>query len=123
LYPAAFAIPTKNGNFGFNIIYCGFKSFIENQIGLAYARSLGGKVDIGIQFNYYGYGVPPYISASTLNFEIGATIQLTEKLNMGLHVSNPAGGTFTKTGEKITTDFTFGLGYDVSDDFLSVPKW
>ena len=118
LYSASFAIPTKNGNFGFNIMYSGFKNFNENQIGLAYARSLGKKVDVGIQFNYYGYSVPSYTSAATVNFEIGAIIHLTEQLNMGLHVYNPVGGKFTKTDEKITTAYTIGLGYDVSDNFF-----
>lgn len=118
LYTAAVAIPTKNGNFGFNIKYSGFKNFNENQIGLAYARSLGKKLDIGIQFNYYSYKVPSYNSAATVNFEMGAIVHLTDKLNMGLHIYNPVGGKFSKTDEKLTAAYTVGLGYDVSDNFF-----
>ena len=118
LYTAAIAIPTKNGNFGVNIKYSGFKNFNENQIGLAYARSLGKKCDIGIQFNYYGYKVPSYTSASTVNFEIGAIVHLTDKVNMGVHVYNPVGGKFSKTDEKLTAACKVGLGYDVNDNFF-----
>lgn len=118
LYTAAMAVPTKNGNFGINIKYSGFKNFNENQIGLAYARSLGKKVDIGVQFNYYGYRVPSYNSANTVNFEIGAIVHLTDQLNMGVHVYNPVGGKFSKTDEKLTSAYKVGLGYDVSERFF-----
>lgn len=58
LYGLALALPTKNlGNFGVMVNYSGFSNFNENKAGLAYARSLGSKVDIGIQFNYYGYRI------------------------------------------------------------------
>ncbi len=118
LYTAAIAIPAKTGNFGISLKYAGFKNFNENQIGLAYARSLGSAVDIGVQFNYYGYRVPSYINASTLNFEIGAMIHLTEQLNAGIHVYNPIGGRFGKTGEKLSTAYKIGLGYDASEKFF-----
>ncbi len=118
MYAAAVAIPTKMGNFGVNLKYAGFKNFNENQIGLAYARSLGDKVDIGVQFNYYGYKVPSYTSANTVNFEIGAIVHLTSQLNAGIHVYNPVGGTFSKTDEKLTSAYKVGLGYDASDRFF-----
>ena len=117
-YTAALALPSKMGNFGLNIKYAGFKNFNENQIGLAYARSLGPKVDVGVQFNYYGYRVPSYNSANTVNVEIGAIVHLTEKLNAGVHVYNPIGGKFSKTDEKLTAAYKFGLGYDASDRFF-----
>lgn len=118
LYAATVAIPTKNGNFGINIIYTGFKNFTENQVGLAYALSLGKKVDVGVQFNYYSYNVPSYASDAAINFEIGAIVHLTDKLNIGIHVYNPVGGNFTKTDEKLTAAYTVGLGYDLSDNFF-----
>ncbi len=118
LYTAAVAIPGKNGNFGVNLKYAGFKNFNENQVGLAYARSLGSAVDIGVQFNYYGYRVPSYSNANTLTVEMGAMIHLTEQLTTGIHVYNPVGGRFGKTDEKLSTAFKVGLGYDASDKFF-----
>jgi len=118
LYTLAVAIPTKNGNFGVNIKYSGFKNFNESQAGIAYARSLGSKVDVGIQFNYYGYKVPAYNSASTVDFEIGAIVHLTDKFNMGVHMYNPVGGKFSTSNEKLTAAYKIGFGYDVSENFF-----
>lgn len=117
MYAIAVAIPSSKGNFGVNIKYGGFKSFNESQIGLAYAKSLGKKVDIGVQFNYYSYKIPSYSSASTINFEIGAMVHLTDKLNLGIHVYNPIGGKLVKTDEKLTAAYKVGLGYDISESF------
>ena len=44
MYSAVVAMPTKQGNFGLQIDYFGFKNYNESQIGLAYARSLGSKL-------------------------------------------------------------------------------
>src|SRR5438045_1084491 len=68
LYDAAIAIPTSSGNFGIDARYYGFADYNESQIGLAYARSLGNKVDVGVQFNYYNIRVAGYGNASS---EIG----------------------------------------------------
>lgn len=118
LYTAALAIPSSLGNFGVSMKYLGFKNFNESQVGLAYGRSLGKKVDIGIQFNYYGYRVPAYNNAATVNVELGALVHLTEQLNAGIHVYNPIGGNFSKTGEKLASAYKIGLGYDASDRFF-----
>jgi hypothetical protein len=56
-YALAAAFPSKMGNFGVKLNYAGFSNFNENAVGLAYGRSLGKTVDIGIQFNYYGYRI------------------------------------------------------------------
>ena len=118
MYTAALAIPSQLGNFGLSVKYFGFKNFNESQVGLAYGRSLGKAVDVGVQFNYYGYKVPTYNSDNTVNFEIGAIVHLTDKLNAGVHVYSPVGGQFSKTDEKLTSAYKFGLGYDASDRFF-----
>jgi hypothetical protein len=118
-YRLAAAMPTKLGNIGLQLNYSGFKNFNENAIGLAYAKSLGDKVDIGVQFNYYSYRIPSYNNASTVNFEAGAIIHFTEKLSGGLHVYNPTGGKLGKQqDEKLAAVYTFGLGYDASENFF-----
>lgn len=115
MYAFTAAIPTTKGNFGINIKYAGFTNFNQSQVGLAYGRSLGKKVDIGIQFNYYGYKVPAYISDNALNVEIGAIVHVTDKLNAGVHIYNPIGGKFSKTADKLSTAIKVGLGYDASE--------
>ncbi|MBI3883655.1 MAG: hypothetical protein HY305_05450 [Sphingobacteriales bacterium] len=117
-YTAAVAIPTQLGNFGIQLNYGGFTNFNEYKIGLAYARSLGSAIDIGIQFNYNGYHIPAYVNNSAVNFEIGMIAHLTDKLNMGVHVYNPVGGKFSKSEEQLTAIYKIGIGYDVSEIFF-----
>jgi hypothetical protein len=116
-YNAAVVLPTGAGNIGLQCNYSGFKNFSENNIGLAYAKSLGSKVDLGIQFNYYGYRIPVYGAASTINFDAGIIVHLTEQLNAGMHLQNPVGGKLGKQStEKIASVYSFGLGYDISEN-------
>ncbi len=120
VYTLAGSLPTALGNFGLQVNYAGFKNFTENKIGLAYARKLGKLVDVGVQFNYYGYRIPSYGNASAINFEIGAMLHLTDKLNAGVHVYSPVGGKIGKTGdEKLASSYKAGLGYDVSEKFFA----
>ncbi|MDQ6889607.1 MAG: hypothetical protein M3Z56_04975, partial [Bacteroidota bacterium] len=97
MYSAVIALPTKQGNFGFQADYFGFKNYNESQIGIAYARGLGSKLDIGVKFNYYSLRIPGYQNSSAVNFEIGAIAHLTDKLHAGIHFYNPIGGTLSKT--------------------------
>lgn len=123
-YTLAATLPTIMGNFGIQLNYAGFKNFNENQFGLAYARNLGRKLDVAVQFNYYGYRIPAYGHASTVNFEIGAMFHLTDKLNAGVHVYNPVGGklgtstSLSTKDEKLASTYKVGLGYDASDNFF-----
>ena len=116
-YTVAATIPTSKGNFGLSLQYDGFVNYNEDQIGIAYGRSLSKKIDVGIQFNYYGYTVPGYGSNSTVNVEMGAIAHLTDKLNAGIHIYNPIGGQFFKGDEKLVPILKTGFGYDASELF------
>lgn len=119
VYTLGASVPTSLGNFGLQVNYAGYKNFNENKIGLAYARKLGKLVDVGVQFNYYSYRIPSYGNASTINFEIGAMMHLTDKLNAGIHVYSPVGGKLgKKSEEKLASSYKAGLGYDVSERFF-----
>lgn len=118
-YTAAIGIPTTSGNFGLKAVYSGFTDYNETQLGLAYGRSLGQKIDIGVQFNYHGIKVGEYGSGSAISFEIGTLLHLSDKLNAGIQIRNPAGGKFGKEGqEKLPFVYAAGVGYDASDKFF-----
>ena len=118
-YSAIVALPTNHGNFAFQADYFGFKNYNESQLGIAYARSVGKKLDLGIKFNYYSFRIPGFESPSTVNFEIGAIAHLTEKLSAGIHFYNPVGGQLSKTeNDKLASVYSFGIGYEASDNFL-----
>ena len=119
-YALSAVFPSKLGNIGLQLNYGGFKNFNENKIGLAYARKLGTKLDLGIQFNYYGYRVPAYNSAYAINFETGVIMHFTDKFRGGMQVYNPVGGKLGKSGnEKLASVYTIGMGYDASANFFA----
>lgn len=119
LYQLAIAIPTQSGNFGIKAGYYGFSEYNESQMGLAYARKLGEKIDVGVQFNYNGIRVSSYGNSSAINFEIGTVLHLTDKLFAGIHAYNPVGGKFGKNAEeKLASVYTIGLGYEASEKFF-----
>ena len=119
LYQLAITVPTNSGNFGVKAGYFGFSDYNESQMGLAYARKLGNKVDIGVQFNYNGIQVGGYGNSSAINFEIGTIFHLTDRLHAGVHAYNPVGGKYGKNSEeKLASVYTVGLGYEASDKFF-----
>ena len=118
-YTAAFGLPTSSGNFGLKAGYYGFSDYNETQLGLAYGRRLSKKIDVGAQFNYNGIRIAGYGNASAISFELGSIMHLTDQLHAGFHVSNPVGGKFGKDQqEKLSSVYTIGLGYDVSEKFF-----
>lgn len=119
MYSTVFLMPSKQGNFGLQVDYFGFKNYNESQVGMAYARGVGHDIDLGIKFNYYSFRIPAYQSSAAVNFEIGAIVHLTEKLHAGIHLYNPVGGNLSKTNdEKLGSIYKFGLGYEPSADFI-----
>lgn len=118
-YAAAIALPLKWGGAGIALNYFGGANFNTSQIGLGYGKKLGDKVDIGIQFNYNSIKLAGYGSSSTINFEAGTMLHLTDKIHIGIHVYNPAGGKFGKlNNEKLASIYTTGIGYEASDKFF-----
>jgi hypothetical protein len=118
-YTAVVALTTSTGNFGLKTNYYGFSDYNETQLGFAYGRNLGNKIDIGAQFNYHGIRIAGYGSASAISFELGAIMHVSDKLHAGVHVANPAGGKFGKDQqEKLSSVYTIGLGYDASEKFF-----
>ncbi len=119
MFTAVVVLPTLQGNFGLQADYFGFTNYNESQLGIAYARSVGSKLDLGIKFNYYGFKIPGYGNASAINFEIGAITHLSDKLHTGIHVYNPVGRKLSgQDDEKLSSAYTFGMGYEASDKFF-----
>ncbi|HEX5654675.1 MAG TPA: hypothetical protein VFX58_16475 [Chitinophagaceae bacterium] len=118
-FSAAAGIPTKHGNAALEIVYDGFAYYHKSRAGLAYARALGNKIDLGIQFNYYGVKIPGYGSATAVGVDLGILIHHSDKLHTGFSVENPMGGRLGKeTGEKIPALYTMGIGYEASAKVL-----
>lgn len=120
IYQFALSLITPRGNIALQGGYSGSAAYNESQMGLAYAKKLGKRAAIGIQFNYNNISMGSYGAASAITAEAGAIFHLTDQLHTGIQVSNPAGGKFGKMKEeKINTVCAIGVGYDVSRQFFT----
>ncbi len=119
-YSLMLAVPAFSGNFGIQSDYFGYVDYNESQLGLAYGRKLGENVNLGAKINFLMLRIAGYGNASTMNFEIGTTWALTEKLRTGIHLYNPFGGSFPGIGEeKLPFVFKTGMGYEFSEQLLT----
>jgi hypothetical protein len=118
-YTAVIGLPTSTGNFGLETAYNGFSDYNETKLGLAYARKLGAKADIGAAFNYQGIRIAGYGHASAISFELGTVWHITDQFHAGVHVNNPVGGKFGRAQqERLPSVYTVGFGYDASEKFF-----
>ena len=118
-YAGVFALATQTGNFAITTNYRGGKDMNEYQLGLAYARSLGKTLDIGVKFNYNGLKINGYGNVSGLGVELGTVFHLSNKLHGGLQVINPVSSRFGyNKEEKLPSVYMLGAGYEPSKKFF-----
>jgi len=116
---AAGAVPAKFGSIGLSAKIFGDMDYGENTISLACARSLGTKLDLGIQFNYNTLRISGYGGASAVTADLGTIIHFTEKFRGGIQIRNPVGGRWgDENSEKFPAVFSFGFGYEPSKGVL-----
>jgi hypothetical protein len=109
----AFALPLKSGVFGVNYYSFGYTAYNENKAGLAFARSLGKKIAVGIQLDYiYTHIDGEYGNNGIANGEIGILVEPVNNLKVGAHLNNVWR---TKRGdysdEYLPTIFNLGASY------------
>ncbi len=120
----AIIYPLKFGNIGASLSYFGYPLYHEMKLGLAYARSFGPKLRIGLQLDYLltalgeGYG-----KRSNVTFALGIQSDVTDKLTLGLWVFNPVRVKLSDyANEKIPAVFRFGLAYHFSPRLLATAE-
>ncbi len=119
LKSAALVAPTRFGNLGLSFNQFGYSLYNENKIGLAYARSFGKSLRIGVQLDYFTTNVADgYKGGNVLTFELGIQTDLTENLSIGAYIFNPVRAkNKTFGGETAPMIMRTGFGYRFTDAF------
>ncbi len=121
LYVMSFATPTSLGHFGAEFSYAGFSLYHEQSMSVAYARSLGRKIQSGLRFQYHGYSISGYGGAGIVSGEIGILIRPGPSWTVGFSAMNPVG---SQAGQKATdwpnAVLSWGLGADVSEQLYAM---
>ncbi len=115
-------MPTKAGNIGVNAARSGYEKFNEQQIGLAYSRSLWPQLSIGVQFDYFRtYIADIYGKASRMTFEAGVVSRPAKNVSVSMHAFNPARiKRSSNSDEEIPTVFTAGASWNIKNKAILI---
>lgn len=111
------ASPLGDGVIGLSYSRFGQTAFRKQKIGLAYARKLGEKLDVGVQFDYIGVWLGgAYGSTDVFTFEGGAQYQLNEEVMLAVHIFNPINANLSDFNDEDLPSFLrAGLQYKLSE--------
>lgn len=116
------AAPTKFGVLGLSYRHQGYALYNEQKVGLAYAKSFGPHLRIGLQLDYLqtslgdGYG-----NKGSVTFELGLQSDISEKLTLGVYAFNPLRVKLADfDNEKIQAIYRFGLQWKVAENFFAL---
>ena len=119
MYNISGAFITKYGNLGIQVNHSGTNDYNEDRVMFAVAKNLSSHVQMGASFNYYTYKTSGYNRSSLLNIEVGVLLPVSPDLTAGFHISNPLNKKNMDDSEvDLPYRYSFGLGYDISDDFF-----
>ena len=120
-YNGAFLLPVKFGTFGLSFSRFGFENYNENKFGLAFARSFGPYLKMGLKLDYLLFNFnDDYEKQKSATFELGLQSNITDDLCVGVYIFNPhAAKLKTQHHIRLPVVFRFGLSYKVTNDFLA----
>ncbi len=120
------ALPLGNGAIGLNYSNFGYSVYNEGKLGLAYGMKLSDRFSVGVQLNYQTTRIvaEDYGNAGAFTAEVGARMEVSEKVTVAAHLFNPTRATLIDNGdlaipdEKIPTVLRLGAGYQISEEVL-----
>ncbi len=120
---AGFAMPTKYGVFGINVNYFGFNNFNRKFAGLSYTQKMTDNIALSVKADYLQTSIAEYGNHNSLTADVGVCIKVIKELSFGMNVFNPfmvSGGYYAD--EKIPTEFSLGMNYQLSDRVLLIAE-
>ncbi len=109
--------PSKSSVLGFSYQYFGFGAWRDNTLGVAYARKLMSKLDIGIHLKYQHIKIPAYDAQNIIGCDLGFNTLIINNLRLGFHVQNPIPFKLNET-ETVPSVFRLGVAYQVNINVL-----
>lgn len=85
-----FILPVQSSIFALSLYQFGKTGYRQEKLGIAYARSLNPRLNVGMQFNYYRYFMAEENkTVGTYGMELGFQYRIIKKTILGFHVLNP----------------------------------
>ena len=110
----------KVGCFGLSVNQFGSSQYNESSFGLAYARSFGPYLQMGLRVDYlllhFGEGYP---NRGAFDFALGIQSQVTEKLRLGACLIHPIMSRWkTLNEDQLPIVMRLGLSYQLTQTFV-----
>ena len=117
LLQCAFVFPRQSGSYGFHVMQAGSRFYNETCVGLGFGRKLNDVLLLGVQFNYLHAKAATGDALSSVGFEAGTLVRLAENIQTGFHIRKMF-VTAADGNEKPAVIYSFGFGYDVTENLL-----
>ncbi len=118
-FSAVASLPIDRAGIGMDLVRSGDAAFNETRLGIAYGRSLGKKLSLGIGFSYRQLSIAGYGKAGGFAADLGLMFQPVADWHVGVEVSGLPAGQLGKTHpEKAAARFSLQLGFEASDQVL-----
>jgi hypothetical protein len=116
----AFTLKTKHGMLGATVGYSGDANYNTTKAGIAYAMKFGNRFAAGVQLDYIGTTLgEEYGKRSSITFDAGIMVRITEQFTFGAHVFNPIHAKISDyNNESIPSTLNAGFSYTFSDKLL-----
>jgi len=116
----SFCLPVRAGTFALAFSRYGYEAFHESQAGLSFGKSLGKKVNAGVNLDYRRIKqYADYGSLYAIIPSFGIQVLPVSSLVLGLQISNPAGQGYYPHGYmKFPALIKAGLAYQPDSDIL-----
>ena len=89
-YNGALVFPVKFGTFGLSLSRFGFEYYNENKFGLAFARTFGPYLKMGLKLDYLLFNFNDYYEKQKVpTFELGLQSDITDDFCVGVYLFNP----------------------------------
>lgn len=116
---AAFALPLKNGAFGFGFQNSGFSLYRSMRVGFGYGMKLGENFSVGVNLNYMSVRIADYGQKGNVGADIGLMAKINEKTSVGFSVINLNRAKLVDfQDDRFSTFLRLGLRYNVSSKVL-----
>lgn len=116
---AAFLMPVDIGVLGLSVRQFGYSQYNENKIGIAFARSFGKSLRIGLQIDYLLFSFSDdYKKQHAATFELGIASDITDNLCVAAYLFNPVLTRIKSINkDKIPIIMRVGMLYKLTGDF------
>lgn len=109
----------KVGCFGLSVNHFGGSQYSESSFGLAYARSFGPYLQMGLRIDYlllhFSEGYP---NRNAFDFALGIQSQITEKLRLGACLIHPVTSRWkTANADQLPIMMRFGMSFQFTKSF------